>query len=288
MGLIGLWQESNRAASDPSPNEAYRLRIKKAKDYSMKILLSMLMLVMLVVVVAPASIGAQEVDGGLRFMSSPEEVMSVYTQLSGPNGKDVYATLSNSMRQDLWSLHLSRALLELNNLSIEQRAVILQGLGLLTRGVLSAEPKDLDWELRFGESLGYLEDQARDLLPRDVTSPDGSTDAIVTESGAGATTSYSYNIYLARRGSPRSEWGRSVVSLYAAVRNDHAYGVNVKWTGEETVVVECLRAGGVKIRRPTTEIQGREVHMTVKTGVVDAQAPSGSMAENAKASEQAS
>lgn len=117
------------------------------------------------------------------------------------------------------------------------------------------------------------------------TSPDGSIDAIVTESSAGATTSYSYNVYLARRGSPRSEWGPRIVSLYAAVRNDHAYGVNVKWTGEDTVVVECFRAGGVKIRRPTTEIQGREVHMTVKTGVVDAQAPSGSMAKNVKTSE---
>ena len=111
---------------------------------------------------------AQEAATDLRISNPTDEVVSQYKMLSKQRHEKVYDDLSVSMRQDLWSLHLSRALVELPELTVEQRAVILRGMGLISRGLLGSDPSDPEWEARFGESLRYLERQAQELLPRDI------------------------------------------------------------------------------------------------------------------------
>ena len=116
-----------------------------------------------------------------------------------------------------------------------------------------------------------------------VSSPNGRMEAIVTESNAGATTSFSYNVYVTSAGSPRSQWGGPVVKLYGAIRNEGSYGVNPKWLGDGKLTVECLRAEGIKIRSPVSRVGDQTVLTNVQTGVLDTNAPPGYMARNRRA-----
>jgi len=111
-----------------------------------------------------------------------------------------------------------------------------------------------------------------------VPSPNGRVEAILTESNAGATTSFSYNIYVASAGSRRPEWVGPVAKLYGAIRNEGAYGVNLRWSEEGRLAVECLRAEGIKIRSPVSRVGDQTVFTVVQTGVLDAHAPPGYMA----------
>jgi hypothetical protein len=116
-----------------------------------------------------------------------------------------------------------------------------------------------------------------------VPSPNGRMEAIVTEYNGGATTAFSYNVYVTSAGSPRSEWGRPVAKLYGAIRNENSSGVNPKWSGDGKLTVECLRARGVKLPSPVSRVGDQTVLTNVQTGVLDTDAPPGYMARHRRA-----
>src|SRR5690348_12320464 len=71
-----------------------------------------------------------------------------------------------------------------------------------------------------------------------VASPSGDLVATVIEINGGAATSFGYEVRIARKGF--SVGGTKVASLYGAVRNDHAYGVNLRWVSDQELHVEYL------------------------------------------------
>src|SRR3954462_9773236 len=58
-----------------------------------------------------------------------------------------------------------------------------------------------------------------------VRSPDGQVQAVLFETNGGATTSFGYDVEL----HDRHGASFSVAKLYGAVRNAHAWGVNLRW-----------------------------------------------------------
>ena len=69
-------------------------------------------------------------------------------------------------------------------------------------------------------------------------------------------------------------------SLYAAVRSDSAYGVNLRWTGADELVVEYQTARQVALRDSAVTLGPRTVHVVLRPGVADPQAPGGGMLYN--------
>lgn len=71
---------------------------------------------------------------------------------------------------------------------------------------------------------GLVGEPSKDEVAR-VVSPSGKVDAVLVEINGGATTSFGYEVYVVERGAQPS--GSPTVSLYGAVRNQHAYGANL-------------------------------------------------------------
>ncbi|MBU8978026.1 DUF5412 domain-containing protein [Lysobacter sp. MMG2] len=111
------------------------------------------------------------------------------------------------------------------------------------------------------------------------TSPDGTIDAVVIESNGGATTSFSYDVCLARRGGDCNVEA-SVANLYGASRSDQAYGINIRWADASLIRIEYLDAERAEVLRPTTAIGGRTVNAVLRSGVNDPSAPPGGMLYN--------
>jgi hypothetical protein len=112
-----------------------------------------------------------------------------------------------------------------------------------------------------------------------VPSPDKQLDAVLVESGAGATTSFWYDVYVVKAGEG-FRWSKSSAYLYGAVRNSNAYGANLKWEAPDILVVEYMNAGETKQEAPTVSVSGRSVRVTLRDGVMDAKAPPGGMLYN--------
>jgi len=94
-------------------------------------------------------------------------------------------------------------------------------------------------------------------------------DAIVTRSNPGAAADYSYSVFLTPTGSDQVKWKGPVILLYAPIRNEHKYGVDVKWSADgRSLFVECLRAKDVKIRSQEERLAGRAVRIVFKPGVL--------------------
>jgi hypothetical protein len=120
-----------------------------------------------------------------------------------------------------------------------------------------------------------------DLVSRDevgrAKSPDGSVDAILYEKNGGATTSFGYEIELIGKG---SRHGEKVAFLYGATRNANAYGVNLKWSGDDELRIEYSSAKDEQLLHPEAKIAGRTIRVVLKSGVDDPSAPSGGMYYN--------
>lgn len=123
---------------------------------------------------------------------------------------------------------------------------------------------------------GYFE-VSNDEVAR-VVSPNGKVDAVLFETNGGATTSFGYNIYLTEHGAQPS--GSPAISLYGAVRNQRAYGANLKWIASDSVAVEFLRAKSKKIQKSTVSIGDQVVQIAVHEGIEDHAAPGGGMLYN--------
>jgi hypothetical protein len=110
-----------------------------------------------------------------------------------------------------------------------------------------------------------------------VSSPDGRVDAILFETNGGATTSFGYEVEL---GAKHSRRGKSVASLYGAVRNAQAYGVNLRWENDHTLVIECLKTETPAEIKKSVDVDGRDVQVLLHIGVEDKSAPAGGMLYN--------
>jgi len=121
-------------------------------------------------------------------------------------------------------------------------------------------------------SCGLQEEVAR------VSSPDGQVEAVLIETDGGATTSFGYRILVAKKGS----WfpGEEVAWLYGAFRNEQAYGVNFKWCSDTELCVEYLNARQTELKKPSIYVKGRNIEVTLHSGLADPTAPAGGMLYN--------
>ena len=112
------------------------------------------------------------------------------------------------------------------------------------------------------------------------TSPSGKVDAVLVERDGGATTSFGYNIYVVPKG--KSVWKRDaeVAKLYGAVRNENAFGVNLKWEGANNLAAEYLSARSAEVLKESVEVAGEQVTVMLRPGVNDPSAPAGGMLYN--------
>lgn len=119
---------------------------------------------------------------------------------------------------------------------------------------------------------------SRDEVSR-VTSPDGGVDALVFETNCGAPCSFGYEVELGTKG---SRHGEQVASLDGATRNGQAWGVNLKWLGPDKLSVEYLRAEDARLLKQTVVVAGRDVSVSLRSGISDPSAPAGGMLYNRK------
>ena len=110
-----------------------------------------------------------------------------------------------------------------------------------------------------------------------IASPNGNLEAVLTETNGGATTSFGYEVSVGPKGAKKDE---RVASLYGAVRNAQAYGVNLSWADDHVLRVQYLQAKAVQNVRKTVDVNGQEVLVDLQGGVEDASAPSGGMQYN--------
>jgi hypothetical protein len=97
------------------------------------------------------------------------------------------------------------------------------------------------------------------------------------ETNGGATTSFGYEAVL--RATNTSQ-GVIVANLYGAVRNASAYGVNLKWLNDRELVLEYLTAKSETLSQSQVKVAGRQVSVSLRSGVEDHSAPSGGMLYN--------
>lgn len=105
-------------------------------------------------------------------------------------------------------------------------------------------------------------------------SPDGSLTATVFEINGGATTDFAYEIAVARNWP--IHWDHAVAGLYGAGRSDCAYGVNIRWIDNNTLMIAYKDAKSVDLDR-AAQLLGREVRIIAKSGINDPAAPCGGM-----------
>ena len=111
-----------------------------------------------------------------------------------------------------------------------------------------------------------------------VRSPDGSVEAALFETNGGATTSFGYEVEL-RQNAHR---GTKVASFYGAFRNENAYGVEMKWNGDDELDIEYLKAKAPPSIQSFAEIGGKNIYVVMKEGITNPAAPSGGMLYNLK------
>jgi hypothetical protein len=113
------------------------------------------------------------------------------------------------------------------------------------------------------------------------TSPSGKLDAVLFEVNGGATTSFAYQVYIVKKNEKVARTAPTVASAYAASRSPCAYGLNLRWRGERKLDVEYLSAQFENTTSPV-KVEGSEpVQIELRSGIVDASAPSGGMLWNA-------
>lgn len=110
-----------------------------------------------------------------------------------------------------------------------------------------------------------------------ISSPNGILNAVLTETNGGATTSFGYEVSVGITGSKTLD---QVASLYGAVRNEQAYGVNLSWANNNVLRVQYLRAKAVLNVSRIINVGGHQVEVELQSGVEDAAAPSGGMYYN--------
>jgi len=119
---------------------------------------------------------------------------------------------------------------------------------------------------------------SRDEVARS-SSPTGRVDAVLVETNGGATTPFGYSVYVVPKGARVPHEGE-VAQLIAAVRNDSAWGVNLRWVDHSHLALEYRDARDQAIRRGIVIVGADTVMVVLRSGVVDSTAPSGGMLYN--------
>jgi hypothetical protein len=105
-------------------------------------------------------------------------------------------------------------------------------------------------------------------------SPDHALTARLFEVNGGATTDFGYRVDVERNWPIR--WSRTVASFYGAGRSACAYGVNMTWQSDNTLLLTYRGAKSANVDS-TAQVLGRTIHVVSKTGVNDPTAPCGGM-----------
>ncbi len=119
---------------------------------------------------------------------------------------------------------------------------------------------------------------SRDVVAR-AKSPDGSLEAVLSETNGGATTDFAYDVELRPTGALGNWRGARVASLEAASRSDCAWGVDMKWLGTKRLRVSFATSKGGWVT-PKVGLDGREVTVEIEPHVNNPAAPCGGMAYN--------
>jgi hypothetical protein len=110
-----------------------------------------------------------------------------------------------------------------------------------------------------------------------VRSPSGELDAVVYEINGGATTSFAYEVYVTAA-NRSTFWGWRTAKLYGALRNRSAYGVNLVWTGTESLRIRYLETRSAELASGGPfRVAGRSVVVGLEEGVHDPKACPGGM-----------
>lgn len=113
-----------------------------------------------------------------------------------------------------------------------------------------------------------------------VASPGGDVEGVVLESSGGATTSYSYRVHVVGKGKAVKEGDAAVARLYGAVRNDSAYGINLKWPSDSVLVIEYFKAQSIQAKQDSVSLGEKKIQVVLRDGVMDSSAPTGGMFYN--------
>jgi hypothetical protein len=90
-------------------------------------------------------------------------------------------------------------------------------------------PRGSLYKLHFGFELPS---STRDL-------PEWELRSVLTETNGVATTSFGYDVTVEAKGAKK---GTNVASLYRAIRNEQAFGVNLRWADDHVLRIQYLRA----------------------------------------------
>jgi hypothetical protein len=108
-------------------------------------------------------------------------------------------------------------------------------------------------------------------------SPNGQVAAILFEENGGATTSFGYEVEL---GSKNGSEQKLVAQLYGAQRNEDAYGANLRWENNNTLVIECLKTKTPATISSPVNFDNQKVEVILRTDIEDKEAPAGGMKLN--------
>ena len=108
-----------------------------------------------------------------------------------------------------------------------------------------------------------------------VVSPDGSESAVVYELSGDAKSPFSYQVEIAA-----ADKSHVVALLSGAMRNDRAYGVNVRWLSPTELSVEYLSAQSAKLATDQVDSSARGARVFLHSGIRDDHAPAGGMSFN--------
>jgi hypothetical protein len=113
-----------------------------------------------------------------------------------------------------------------------------------------------------------------------VTSPSGKLDAVLVEDGDSATKAFTYEVFIVRKGGVVTRRDEDVASIFAAIRNPKAYGANLRWASDRELDVEYY-VGQKEQNHGPVALEGlAPVEIKLKSGILDADAPPGSMQRN--------
>jgi hypothetical protein len=112
---------------------------------------------------------------------------------------------------------------------------------------------------------------SRDVLGR--ASPDGQVEAVVVAASGGTPAPFSFEIHLVPFGRPPQGAATRVARLVDAARTGGQTGPFLRWTSPTELHVEYLTAATAELSRPAVALAGREVRVSLDSGVAHAPPP---------------
>jgi hypothetical protein len=111
-----------------------------------------------------------------------------------------------------------------------------------------------------------------------VTSPSGKVDAVVyeSESDLAFVECCNYEVHLVEH-KQMSSIDVLAVTLKGAMRNANSHGINVHWRDDINLVLDYSHAKSVNKYDKSISIAGSNIEVTLKDGIVDTLARSGTM-----------